>query len=59
MQTAFVFLRVELLRGRLTRDAYRERAEALWDALAEDERARPVLGAADRDKVVLAEEAGA
>ncbi len=59
VQTAFVFLRVELLRGRLTREAYRERAEALWDALAEDERARPVLGAADRDKVVLAEEAGA
>jgi predicted PolB exonuclease-like 3'-5' exonuclease len=56
VQTAFVFLRVELLRGRLTRDAYRERAEALWEALAEDERARPVLAAADKAKVILEEE---
>jgi hypothetical protein len=56
VQTAFVFLRVELLRGRLTRAAYRQRAEALWDALAEDERARPVLEAADKAKVILAEE---
>ncbi len=57
VQTAFVFLRVELLRGRLAREAYRERAEALWNALAEDERARPVLEAADKAKVLLSEEA--
>jgi hypothetical protein len=53
VQTTFLFLRVELLRGRLSRESYGERAEALWDELARDERARPVLAAADRDKVLL------
>lgn len=53
VQTAFVFLRVELLRGRLALDAYRERARALWDELAKDERARPVLDRADEGRVML------
>jgi len=53
VQTAFVFLRVELLRGRLTPEAYTERARALWDELAKDERARPVLAAAEEAKVIL------
>ncbi len=40
VQTAFVFLRTELLRGRLDRAAYRERARLLWDGLAADPRVR-------------------
>ena len=31
VQTTFVFLRTELLRGRLTQDEYRARAQSLWD----------------------------
>jgi len=53
VQTAFVFLRVQLLRGVLEPDAYRERATALWDALAADARVAPVLSAADRSRVLL------
>ena len=38
VQTTFVFLRAELLRGRLTREDYRARAAQLWDALSADRR---------------------
>ena len=37
VQTTFVFLRTELLRGRLTQDEYRVRAQSLWT----DPRTRP------------------
>jgi predicted PolB exonuclease-like 3'-5' exonuclease len=53
VQTAFLFLRFELLRGRLDRDGYRARAEALWAAVADDARIKPVLAAADRKRVCL------
>lgn len=56
VQTAFLFLRVELLRGRLDPELYRTRARALWDALSADPRAAPVLEAADRARVLLAAE---
>ena len=56
VQTAFLFLRVELLRGRLEVDQYREKARALWDALEADPRAKPVLDAADRRRALLEEE---
>ncbi|MGB5811127.1 MAG: ribonuclease H-like domain-containing protein, partial [Polyangiales bacterium] len=55
VQTSFVFLRAELLRGRLELSVYRERAKALWDALADDERVRAVLDQADEARVLLAQ----
>jgi len=55
VQTAFLFLRVELLRGRLDRDLYVKKARALWDALASDPRAKPVLDAANEKRVMLEE----
>ena len=53
VQTTFVFLRAELLRGRLTREDYRARAAQLWDALSADRRAAPVLERADRRRALL------
>ena len=53
IQTTFVFLRAELLRGRVTRDEYRARAQALWDALERDRRALPVLEHADKPRALL------
>jgi len=53
VQTTFVFLRSELLRGRLTPTEYRQRAQALWDALEQDRRVLPVLERADRSRVLL------
>ena len=53
VQTAFVFLRTELLKGRLDRDAYRTRARALWDALGKDPRVAVVLDGADESRVLL------
>jgi predicted PolB exonuclease-like 3'-5' exonuclease len=53
VQTTFVFLRAELLRGRMTPDEYRARAAALWDGLAEDSRVAEVLEKADREKALL------
>lgn len=53
VQTTFVFLRAELLRGRMTPDEYRVRAAALWDALAEDPRVAEVLEKADKPKALL------
>lgn len=53
LQTAFVFLRCELLRGRIDRKTYCERARALADALGGDPRVKPVLDAADRQRLFL------
>jgi predicted PolB exonuclease-like 3'-5' exonuclease len=53
VQTAFVFLRVELLRGRLSPDSYRERARELWDALEKEPRAEAVLEKADERRTLL------
>jgi hypothetical protein len=53
VQTTFVFLRSELLRGRLSRDEYRKRAEALWTALESDPRALPVLERANKVQALL------
>ena len=54
-QTAFLFLRVELLRGRINRETYRARAEELWLALEKDGRVHDVLGAAEKNRVLLAD----
>lgn len=51
-QTAFLFLRFRLLQGQLPAEAYRERATALLDALAEDGRVGEVLGGLDRDRLL-------
>ncbi|MFO0693486.1 MAG: ribonuclease H-like domain-containing protein [Polyangiales bacterium] len=57
VQTAFLFLRFELLRGRLDRDGYRERAKAIWDAVQADPRAKGALSGADVSKLLLGEAA--
>ena len=56
VQTAFVFLRTELLRGRLDRTAYQARASALWDALEQDARVIAVLEKANKNNVLLISE---
>jgi predicted PolB exonuclease-like 3'-5' exonuclease len=53
VQTAFVFLRAELLRGRMTPVEYRERAKALWEALEADSRVAEVLARADEARALL------
>jgi hypothetical protein len=53
VQTSFVFLRTELLRGRLTRDAYRDRAAALWETLELDPRVAEVIKKANKDAALL------
>ncbi|UCH29188.1 MAG: 3'-5' exonuclease [Myxococcales bacterium] len=53
VQTTFVFLRAELLRGRMTREDYRVKAEALWAALERDPRVADVLERADKAKALL------
>jgi predicted PolB exonuclease-like 3'-5' exonuclease len=53
IQTTFVFLRAELLRGRLTPADYRDRAQALWAALEQDPRALPVLTRANKPQALL------
>ena len=53
VQTTFVFLRAELLRGRMTPVEYRERARALWEALEADSRVAEVIGRADEARVLL------
>ncbi len=55
VQTTFVFLRAELLRGRLDERAYRKRATSLWDALEQDSRVATVLDKADKSQALLAE----
>ena len=46
-------LPAELLRGRMTREDYRAKAEALWDALVQDTRVATVLERADKDRALL------
>lgn len=53
VQTTFVFLRAELLRGRMTGEDYRDRASALWAALEEDPRVAEVLARADKARALL------
>lgn len=53
LQTAYLFLRCELLRGRLDRATYQERAYGLWEALADDARVQPVFAASDRARLLL------
>lgn len=53
VQTTFVFLRAELLRGRMTPVEYRERARALWEALEGDSRVAEVLERADESRALL------
>jgi hypothetical protein len=53
VQTTFVFLRTELLRGRLTQDEYRTRAQSLWTALEQDPRVLPVLQQATKPQALL------
>ncbi|MEM7435440.1 MAG: 3'-5' exonuclease [Myxococcota bacterium] len=55
VQTAFVFLRAELLRGRIDVGDYRARARALWDSLAADDRVTEVLERADAVRALLVE----
>lgn len=55
VQTAFLFLRVELLRGRLEPEAYRARARELWEALESDPRVAPVFEAADKARLLFVE----
>lgn len=55
VQTTFVFLRAELLRGRMTRDEYRARARSLWEALEKDARVAAVLEQADAARVLLSD----
>jgi predicted PolB exonuclease-like 3'-5' exonuclease len=47
-QTALLFLRFRLLQGQIAPDAYRERTEALVDALAADGRVAEVIDNLDR-----------
>ena len=53
VQTTFVFLRAEILRGRLSQDDYRQRAGALWEALEGDSRVAPVLQRANKGRALL------
>ena len=53
VQTTFVFLRTQLLRGRMTQDEYRTRAQSLWDALEQDPRVLPVLQQANKPLALL------
>lgn len=53
VQTTFVFLRAEILRGRLSPNDYRLRAGALWEALEGDSRVAPVLQRANKGRALL------
>jgi predicted PolB exonuclease-like 3'-5' exonuclease len=53
IQTTFVFLRVELLRGKISQEEYRARARVLWDALEKDPHALPVLQRANKPQALL------
>ncbi len=52
VQTAGLFLRVELLRGRLDRASYREAMQGLVGLMESDERVAPVLQGIDRDRLL-------
>jgi predicted PolB exonuclease-like 3'-5' exonuclease len=51
-QTALLLLRFRLLQGRIAPDVYRERSDALLDALARDGRVTEVLDELDRDHLL-------
>ena len=53
VQTAFLFLRFELLRGRIDRDGYRGHAQLLRDAVARDPRASGALIGANESLLLL------
>ena len=53
VQTTFVFLRAEVLRGRMTREDYRAKAGALWATLEDDPRVAPVLERANKPQTLL------
>jgi predicted PolB exonuclease-like 3'-5' exonuclease len=52
-QTAFVLLRYRLLQGAFDRDSYRRLASGLFDALAADGRAAPVLDRIDKARLLF------
>jgi predicted PolB exonuclease-like 3'-5' exonuclease len=58
-QTAAVFLRVQLLRGELERDAYLAAMRGLLAQIRGDERLAPVAAALNEARLLLVEEAGA
>jgi len=53
VQTAGVFLRVQLLRGVIDRDEYREAMGALVELMEKDGRLRPVFEGINRDALLL------
>lgn len=53
VQTAGLFLRVQLLRGVIDRDGYREAMGALVGLMEEDVRLRPVFEGIKRDELLL------
>ena len=55
MQTAFLFLRFELLRGRIDRDTYRDRAARLVEVVRADPRCEGALTGADLERLTLGE----
>lgn len=54
VETAFVWLRTELLRGSMTPEQHHAAASKLWDFAAADERVRDLLEGCDRARVTLA-----
>lgn len=56
VQTAGVFLRVQLLRGELDRDGYRTAMRGLLDVVRGDERVRAVAAGLDEGRLLLNEE---
>lgn len=52
-QTVAVFLRVQLLRGELTREAYTEAVRALLDGIERDPRVSAMMARIDRDRLLL------
>jgi len=56
VRTSFLFLRYELLRGRLDRATYNELATELWGAVFQDPRVEPVFAGADRARLLLESE---
>jgi len=53
VQTTFLFLRFELLRGRIDRETYRDRATKLLEAVRADERCASSLNGADEPRLLL------
>lgn len=53
VQTALLFLRLQLLRGQLDREGYRAAATALLASIEADERLHPVLHGIDRERLLL------